>query len=487
MFDFYSTDYRRTLFPMSTNRYLIEHGQDEIREFLGRCLDSDQEAYSFRSQTRVYAGKPDLHLRRTVKLDPVAEFFIYDLVLRNRTRFRAPFGEHKKHFGYRFEAGEPLNPSGSFRGYKGAIAAYRDEYRYSLSFDVAAYFNSIYHHDLVSWFSMAGASQDDYEALGQFLREINTGRSVDCLPQGIYPTKMIGNDFLRFVEQFHGLRSNAVVRFMDDFVLFSNSRRDLRHDFMTIQNLLGDKGLSLNPNKTSEGVRENIGLENAIEDVRMRLLQRRRIVVTDYDGIPEGEIEIEEDLSDEEMEFLRRLLRQDDIDEEDAELVLALMAEHAEEAMNRLTDIARRFPHLFKNIHSFCLEAEDVVAVSEFVLELLQDVDAMVYEFQLFWLTHILEDRLLDTPSAGEIINRLYNHPNATSISRAKLLEVPDLRYGLVELRDGHLGAGQSDWLSWASAVGHRGLRRIGRKHRLGYFAKASNYNKLVFDIVSKQ
>jgi hypothetical protein len=298
---------------------------------------------------------------------------------------------------------------------------------------------------------------------------------------------MIGNDFLRFVEQFHGLRSNAVVRFMDDFVLFSNSRRDLRHDFMTIQNLLGDKGLSLNPNKTSEGVRENIGLENAIEDVRMRLLQRRRIVVTDYDGIPEGEIEIEEDLSDEEMEFLRRLLRQDDIDEEDAELVLALMAEHAEEAMNRLTDIARRFPHLFKNIHSFCLEAEDVVAVSEFVLELLQDVDAMVYEFQLFWLTHILEDRLLDTPSAGEIINRLYNHPNATSISRAKLLEVPDLRYGLVELRDGHLGAGQSDWLSWASAVGHRGLRRIGRKHRLGYFAKASNYNKLVFDIVSKQ
>ncbi|WP_223429128.1 hypothetical protein, partial [Tateyamaria pelophila] len=117
-------DYRRTLFPMSTNSYLIEHGQDEIREFLGRCLDQDQEAYSFRSQTRVYAGKPDLHLRRTVKLDPVAEFFIYDLVLRNRTRFRAPFGEHKKHFGYRFEEGEPLNPSGSFRGYKGAIAAY---------------------------------------------------------------------------------------------------------------------------------------------------------------------------------------------------------------------------------------------------------------------------------------------------------------------------------------------------------------------------
>ncbi|PHR02288.1 MAG: hypothetical protein COB29_14010 [Sulfitobacter sp.] len=81
MFEFYSADYRRTLFPMSTNRYLIENGQDEIAEFLSRCLDPDQEAFSFRSQTRVYAGKPGFHLRRTVKLDPVAEYFIYDLVL----------------------------------------------------------------------------------------------------------------------------------------------------------------------------------------------------------------------------------------------------------------------------------------------------------------------------------------------------------------------------------------------------------------------
>ncbi|WP_421702749.1 antiviral reverse transcriptase Drt5 [Aliiroseovarius sp.] len=486
MFDFYSTDYRRTLFPMSTNRYLIENGQNEIHEFLNRCLDPDQEAFSFRSQTRVYAGKPGFHLRRTVKLDPVAEYFIYDLVLRNRARFRAPFHEHKKHFGYRFQDGEPLNPSGSFRGYKGAIAAYREQFRYSLSFDVAAYFNSIYHHDLVSWLSRTGASEQDYQAFGQFLREINTGRSVDCLPQGIYPTKMIGNDFLRFVEQFHGLRSNAVVRFMDDFVLFSDSRRDLRHDFITIQGLLGEKGLSLNPNKTSDGVRENVELEDAIEDVRIQLLQRRRVVVTDYDGIPDEEVEIERDLSDEEMGFLRGLLQQDDIEEEDAELVLALMAEHAEEAIDRLADIARRFPHLFKNIHSFCLEADDQEAIAAFVLELLRDNDAMIYEFQLFWLTHILEDRLLNTASAAEIIDRLNNHPNATSISRAKLLEIPDLRYGLVELRDAHLGAGQSDWLSWSSAVGHRGLNRIDRRHRLGYFAKASNYNKLVFDIVSK-
>jgi len=484
--DFYQGDFRKTLFPMETNKFLIENGQDEIREFIANCLDQNEDAYSFRSQTRVYAAKPSNHLRRTVKLDPVAEFFIYDMVFRNRSRFRTPFGENKKHFGYRFEDGAPLNPSGSFRGYKGAIAAYRDQYRYSLSFDVAAYFNNIYHHDLVSWFSRIGAPEDEYAAFGQFLREINTGRSVDCLPQGIYPTKMIGNDFLRYVEQFHGLKCEAVVRFMDDFVLFSNSRRNLRHDFITAQKLLGDKGLSLNPNKTSEGIRETVDLGNAIEEVRRQLLRRRRIVIIDYDGIPDEEIEIEKDLSEEEMEFLRSLLRQDDIDEEDAELVLALMAEHAEEAIVRLKDIALKFPHLFKNIFGFCSQVEDIDALADFTISLLDDGDAMIYEFQLFWLAHILEGRMLDSPRAAEIIDKMYNHANATIISKAKILEIPDLRYGLVELRDEHLGAGQSDWLAWSSAVGHRNLRKIDRRHRLGYFAKASNYNKLVFDIVSK-
>tara|TARA_R100001530_G_scaffold6883_2_gene7789 strand:- start:251 stop:376 length:126 start_codon:yes stop_codon:yes gene_type:complete len=41
MFEFYSADYRRTLFPMSTNRYLIENGQDEIAEFLSRLSTAE--------------------------------------------------------------------------------------------------------------------------------------------------------------------------------------------------------------------------------------------------------------------------------------------------------------------------------------------------------------------------------------------------------------------------------------------------------------
>src|SRR3546814_7086669 len=63
-------------------------------------------------------------------------------------------------------------------------------YKHSIRFDIASYFNSIYHHDLAHWFeSKTGVSAEDSAGFGKYCREINAGRSVDFLPQGIYPDR----------------------------------------------------------------------------------------------------------------------------------------------------------------------------------------------------------------------------------------------------------------------------------------------------------
>jgi DNA invertase Pin-like site-specific DNA recombinase len=74
----------------------------------------------------------------------------------------------------------------------------------------------------------------------RFLQEINSGRSIDCLPHGLYPTKMIGNNFLYFLDTSSRLRSHAIVRFMDDYHLFDDDESVLIDDFMQAQKLLGD-------------------------------------------------------------------------------------------------------------------------------------------------------------------------------------------------------------------------------------------------------
>nr|WP_281365989.1 reverse transcriptase domain-containing protein [Halovulum dunhuangense] len=87
---------------------------------------------------------------------------------------------------------------------------------------------------------------------------------------------MVGSDFLRFIEQHHGIKSRAIVRFMDDFVLYSEDQDSLTEDFYLIQKLLGQKGLTVNPSKTVAGGVVAAQVEDDIDEVKANLLAKRR-------------------------------------------------------------------------------------------------------------------------------------------------------------------------------------------------------------------
>jgi len=71
-------------------------------------------------------------------------------------------------------------------------------------------------------------------------------------------------------------------------------------------------------------------------------------------------------------------------------------------------------------------------------------------------------------------------------IARAKVLEVPEQGFGFKEIRDGYLKTGQSDWLSWASAMGTRSLKAAERNYVLDYFSKGSPLNYLIAGCAKK-
>ena len=72
--DFFLEDVPRTLFPLMTNKILVEYGHEEILGYAEKQITEDGR---FLPQRRVFANKDPLHLRRTVKLDPVSEFYFY--------------------------------------------------------------------------------------------------------------------------------------------------------------------------------------------------------------------------------------------------------------------------------------------------------------------------------------------------------------------------------------------------------------------------
>jgi hypothetical protein len=480
-------DQTKTLFPSKFSQLLIQYGEKQIQEHIGKCFSKGEPSFSFLPQQRVYAAKHQLNLRRTVKLDPVAEYYIYDVAFSHRSRFRKPFNRNRSHFGYRYEKAAFLNPSLSYQAFRTAISKYTKTYKYFISFDVASYFNCIYHHDLARWFLDLGVTNVQYEQFGQYLREINAGRSLDALPQGLYASKMIGNDFLRFVDNHHGLRCKQLLRFMDDFYLFSDRAEDIRSDFILIQQLLGEKSLNLNPSKTSRVTASHTQIAAGIDSVKKKLLDRRRyqFVFRGYDENSAEEtvqMTLKKPLTKEELDYILALLAQETLEEEDAELILTVMREHAPKAWNKLEYIIDNFPNLMKSVFNFCARVPDKDYVADLLLKLLKSNE--LQEYQLFWFGHILESYLLDTKKASQLISSIYGHSQSTPITKAKILEISDKRFGLPELREPLLKTGQSDWLSWSAAVGERNQNAASRNHRLAYFSKASPMNFLVSNIV---
>ncbi len=488
--EFIKKDFSSTLFPLKTNLILADVNRDEIKDYInGKVLSAQHEGDNFLSQHKVYATKPRGHLRRTVKLDPVSEYFIYDVVYRNRDIFRPQVSDARRSFGYRFQNGNHIPVHTAYSEYKAHLGDCSGEFSHNIQFDIASYFNSLYHHDLSHWFaSKDGVSGVDSNAFGKFFRETNSGRSVDFLPHGIYPCKMIGNEFLKFVDLSGLLKSARSVRFMDDFTLFDNDISVLKQDFIRIQQLLGKFALNVNPSKTY--------YDNKVGDIEKTLTnikQSLKEIITDYEEFPtasgvevvETEVEVENSLSQEQIDGLMALLKKEDLEETDADLILTFLRSHSDSLLELFPTLLERFPNIIKHIYSICSEIADKVTLTKIIHDFLNS-GTVLLEYQLFWLGAILEDYLSGIELYGECLINIYELTSEFKIARSKILEIPEQGFGFKEIRDELLKTGQSDWISWSSAIGSRSLPSGERNYVLDYFSKGSPMNFLVASGVKK-
>jgi len=488
--DFYKSDFAATLYPLQTNRLMVEAHSKELSDYIyQRVINDNFSGDNFLPQQKVYATKPKGHLRRTVKLDPVAEYFIYDIVYRNKGIFRPEVSDRRRSFGYRFKGGTRIPIHIAYTEYKKHLRKCAEQFKHNIQFDIASYFNSVYHQDICNWFSSkANVTELDGDALSQFFREINAGRSIDFLPHGIYPCKMIGNESLKFVDLSGLLKSSQLVRFMDDFTLFDDNQAVVHQDFVLIQQLLGQFALNVNPSKTF--------FDNAVGDVKEALSKIRKSlkeIVTEYEEVPtesgveliESDIEVEKRLRPDQVDALLSSLKDEALEESDADLILGFLRSHSDSLLKQMPVLLGRFPNLIKHIHTVCSGISDRQGMVGVIRDYLNS-EGHFLEYQLFWLGAIVEDYLLGVGEYGEVLVKLYELTADLKIARAKVLEVPEQGFGLKEIRNEYLKTGQSDWLSWSSAVGSRSLKPAERNYVLDYFSKGSPLNFLVASCVKK-
>lgn len=504
---FFEWDFNSTLFPLKTNLILIQNHYKALEKYIARIL-SDEPANvgdNFLPQTRVYAAKAKGHLRRTVVLDPVASYFLYDLTFRNRKSFGKPSAKNRTSIGYKFEGGNPVAVHKAYQDFVDTVDLHTFSHHHGISFDIASYFNSIYHHDATHWFaSLPGVTATDGDSFGRFFREINAGRSIDFLPQGIYPAKMIGSEFLRFIELSKEIKSSQSVRFMDDIYLFDNDSGTLLRDFYRIQELLGLRALNINPTKTAfdaTGVEVHDAvseIQSEIESLGVETKNRPMYLGSggddysfdddddddlDDDDDGEGEEDEEVALDDEQVESLLKLLIDPRAEESDVELILGILQEHSDSIATHIPRLISKFPNIVKQLHKIAGSVADKNALTDQLIEFVRGKEPLL-EYQIFWIAVIAEDHLSQSKRYGSLILKLYEKASGHKIARAKILEIPDQTFGLKEIRDEILKSGASDWPAWAAAVGTRTLKKAERNYALKYFAKGSPLNFLVAECV---
>lgn len=488
---FFEDDFNASLFPMKTNLLVVTRSGDNLKRYIEERVLSADPAHSgdcFLPQQKVYAAKPQNHLRRTVCLDPVASYYLYDLTYRFRNSFRKPVSEERKAFGYRFQDRKPIPVHAAFEEFRKEVNIYDFVFAHVLRFDVASYFNSLYHHDVCHWFAaLPGVDETVAKGFGQFCREIGGGRSIDFLPQGVYPAKMIGSEFLKFVDLSKEVRSARLLRFMDDIYLFDNDEDVITRDFIRIQQLLGGKSLNVNPSKTAR-VTGEVSISDSVSEIRgelNELIEGADEIAVFGSGVEARVERAQRHLGEAEMQRLLDLLVDVRAEESDVELILAVLQHHSEGIASRLAMLLQRFPNIVKQLHKICHAVDDKGTVAQEMLNLVRS-DAELIEYQLLWMAAIAEDHLATTPVFEDLIVRIYQRASGMPMAQAKVLEIPNQTGGLKEIRDGHLKGGASSWLTWASAAGTRTLLKAERNYVLDYFSKESPMNYLVAECMKQ-
>lgn len=475
---FIEDDNNRSLFPLRSNLFFAKAGESTLRDFIYSKLLKIGVDESFLSVPVAYALKDRYHLRKLLLLDPIATFYFYDFILRNSKAFQSPRVNERMQFGYAFQRKTPRPPTPQYHAFRKRKYELKAKYKHFAKIDISNCFNSFYHHDITR-FVAERVSDAEGRQFGQFLREINSGTSINCFPQGIYPAKTLGNFYLSFIETNRGLRSPAIIRFLDDIFLFANNRQALEQDVIVLQQILGTHSLSLNAEKTQFGSQTSDFEEKELDEVKRSLLKKRERII-DYDDDDD-----EVDLEEEEREYLEDIASRKQVAEEDLELALALV-DKGDAVVNLIRLVCSEHPHLIKQAYRLWGESEydDDGAIWEIIDN--RAGEKFLTEYELFWLAKMVVDLYGIDDQTVDVLMKIYEHPRATPVVQGVVLENAENGYGFLELKETQLRDTPGGIAAICALAGLRKTEKSKRNHVCKYVAKTGPYAQVLAGIVAR-
>ena len=150
-------------------------------------------------------------------------------------------------------------------------------FTHAIETDIASYFVHLNHHTLENLLTASGIPDGLIRLLVKSMLETWSGRFSYGIPQGIFPSDLLGNFYLSALDTFLASRGTQSIRYVDDLILFFDSDRVARKNLAPLCQFLRGIGLDLNESKSGivsveNLVYEHTGLDTLFEEARQEIV-----------------------------------------------------------------------------------------------------------------------------------------------------------------------------------------------------------------------
>ncbi len=168
----------------------------------------------------------------------------------------------------------------SYQEFKTAITSNAEcgQFTHAATIDITSYFVHLNHHVLENLLTESQVPQPLITVLVKHLLENWSGRFSYGIPQGLYPSDLLGNFYLSTLDTYLASRGIQSLRYVDDLVLFYRAERDARVSLAPICQFLRTIGLDLNESKSKivtvqELIHEHTELDTLFENARQEVIE----------------------------------------------------------------------------------------------------------------------------------------------------------------------------------------------------------------------
>ncbi len=370
-------------------------------------------------------------------------------------------------------------PSESYAEFSATLNKHCEDpaYAYVVDADVASYFEHIDHHPIVNTLHGFGCEPVLVEAVGTLLRKWRNGVSHG-IPQGLWPSDLIGNFYLSPLDSHMILERWQYVRYVDDIRIFTKSLVDARRALLSMSRKLGALGLSLNSEKTSILPKEEFckKLRPASEKL-VDLVAKRKAWMKALDPYfsefkPSSESPLEKADVNQLLEILRDATSEHPVKEGDVKFCLnSLFGINAKEARVTATNLLADYPHLTSYVVNFLASTGYDPDIGQQLVTFLSSENNL-YDWQEMWILRYFftakgMPKDLRAFVRNIVVNR--NKNNATRTMAIHLLgelgELADWQSLREQVRNE-----DSNWVRAYIVLGTRKLPKDDRNHVYTYW-----------------